>query len=208
MECFRKKSRKEKAMHKYVLNLCLCTALLLTGCNGAQRELAMNPLSIEAASSVTSNVAQQKAKAVNTNSAENKNPSNSIMISFDFNRGRTAASNQFAVWIEDDAGKLVKTLAATNFTAKGGYKIRKDSIPTWVAKANPAAMTVGEVEAVSRATPQAGKIAYTWDGTDMTGKKWRMELTTSIWKERSIGVVAFYIQAVSHLAQRVKMLLK
>ena len=158
-------------MHKYVLALCLCAALLLTGCNGAQSDRTTNPLSIEAESSAASEAVQQNSEPVTNSSAEKESRGDSVTVSFDFKRGGTPASNQYAVWIEENEGNLVKTLAATNFTANGGYKTRKDSIPTWVAKANPADMTADEVDTVSGATPQAGKISYTWDGTDSVGEK-------------------------------------
>lgn len=59
-----------------------------------------------------------------------------LKISIDFNRSSTPASNQYAVWIEDMDGNVVKTLFVTNFTSNGGYAVREDSIPTWVAHAN------------------------------------------------------------------------
>jgi len=39
-----------------------------------------------------------------------------LEISFDFKRQGTIASNQYAVWIEDDKGKLIKTLYVTRYT--------------------------------------------------------------------------------------------
>ena len=92
-----------------------------------------------------------------------------LQISFDFTRGTTPASNQYAVWIEDSAGTLVKTLYVTNFTVRGGYENRAESIPTWVAKADPAGLPESEIDAISGATPKAGNISYTWDGTDAGG---------------------------------------
>lgn len=38
-----------------------------------------------------------------------------LKISIDFNRSSTPASNQYAVWIEDMDGNVVKTLFVTNF---------------------------------------------------------------------------------------------
>ena len=37
-----------------------------------------------------------------------------LKISIDFNRSSTPASNQYAVWIEDMDGNVVKTLFVTN----------------------------------------------------------------------------------------------
>ena len=51
-----------------------------------------------------------------------------LEISFRFQRGGIASS-QYAIWIEDETGKLVRTLYVTSFTAKGGYEYRKDAVP-------------------------------------------------------------------------------
>lgn len=59
-----------------------------------------------------------------------------LTISFDFQRGGIASS-QYAIWIENEEGKLVRTLYATSFTAKGGYEYRRDAIPFWVGKVCP-----------------------------------------------------------------------
>jgi len=89
-----------------------------------------------------------------------------LTISFDYEKQSGYASNQFAVWIEDMGGDLVKTLYATRYTANGGYKNRPDSIFLWVDKSGLAAMSKTDVDAVSGATPAAGTQYYTWDMTD------------------------------------------
>ena len=91
-----------------------------------------------------------------------------LEISFKFHRGGIASS-QYAIWIEDETGRLVRTLYATSFTVKGGYGYREDAIPVWVAKAKPQAMSYSEVDAVTGATPQNGSLVYVWDGTDENG---------------------------------------
>ncbi|NCC00169.1 MAG: DUF2271 domain-containing protein [Clostridia bacterium] len=112
-------------------------------------------------------------------------------MSFTFTRGSTPASNQYAVWIEDTEGALVKTLYVTNFTANGGYTTREDSVPTWVAKAGPATMSADEIDAVSGATPQAGNVTYTWDGTDLDGNK------------VPDGIYTFYLEGTLYWSSRV-----
>ncbi|MDR0434102.1 MAG: DUF2271 domain-containing protein, partial [Gracilibacteraceae bacterium] len=92
-----------------------------------------------------------------------------IALSFDFERQAGYASNQFAVWIEDAGGNLVKTLYATGFTAEGGYIKRPESIPTWVEKSGLARLAQAEVDAVTGATPNSGALSYTWDLTDAGG---------------------------------------
>lgn len=96
-------------------------------------------------------------------------PNGTLEISFDFTRGTTPASNQFAIWIEDSNGNLVRILYVTNFTANGGYTKRAESIPTWVSKAKPAELPDAEIDSISGATPRAGTLSYTWDGTDENG---------------------------------------
>jgi len=90
-------------------------------------------------------------------------------ISFTYARQSGSASNQFAVWIEDTNGQLIKTLYVTKWTASNGYKTRPTSIPLWIKKTNRAEMTVSQVDAVSGATPRAGTLSYTWDGTNSRG---------------------------------------
>lgn len=90
-----------------------------------------------------------------------------ITVSYERQDGR--GSNQYAVWIENAQGQLVKTLYVTKFTAQGGYSPRPDCTPVWVSKANPASMTEQQVDAFSGATPQTGDHTYTWDLTDDKG---------------------------------------
>ncbi len=93
-----------------------------------------------------------------------------LTISFRFQRGGIASS-QYAIWIEDAKGTLVRTIYATSFTAEGGYEVRRESIPTWVAKARPGEMKDAQVNAVTGATPQNGTLTYVWDGTDDNGNR-------------------------------------
>ncbi len=93
-----------------------------------------------------------------------------LEISFNFHRGGIASS-QYAIWIEDGKGKLVRTIYATPFTVKGGYEYREDAIPMWVDKAKPQRMTSTQVDAVTGATPQNGYLVYRWDGKDDKGAR-------------------------------------
>jgi hypothetical protein len=90
-------------------------------------------------------------------------------INFNFTRLSGAASNQYAVWIEDAQGQLVKTLYATRYTANGGFKRRETSIPLWVRQSGLANMTTAQVDAVSGATPRTSAVEYVWDGTNTGG---------------------------------------
>lgn len=92
-----------------------------------------------------------------------------LTIRLNFDRSSTIASNQYAVWIENAAGKVVRTLYVSSFTANGGYRRREDCVPTWVAHAHPAQMSTDELDAVSGATPRSGQHFYTWNGKDEHG---------------------------------------
>ena len=90
-------------------------------------------------------------------------------ISFSFKRQSGFSTNQFAVWIEDSRGTLVKTLFATKFTAGGGYARRPMSIPLWVSKSGLSSLDKKAVDGFSGATPRNGTLNYSWDGTDKNG---------------------------------------
>ena len=92
-----------------------------------------------------------------------------VAITFDFSKQSGYASNQFAVWIEDANGKLMKTLFVTQFTANGGYKKRPDAIPAWVERSGIAKDTA--LDANSGATPKSGSLRYVWDLMDETGAR-------------------------------------
>jgi len=90
-------------------------------------------------------------------------------ISFSFNKQSGFSSNQFAVWIEDSKGNLVKTLFATKYTASGGWAKRASSIPLWVNKSGLSGLDKKDIDAFSGATPRTGALNYRWDGTDKNG---------------------------------------
>ena len=94
-----------------------------------------------------------------------------VEISFVFNRQSGSSSNQYAVWIEDSRGNLVKTLYATKYTANGGWERRAQSIPIWVSKSGLSAMAKKDIDAFTGATPRTGTQNYRWDGTDKNGSR-------------------------------------
>ena len=116
----------------------------------------------EAQTAVTSNMAPSESAPVAAASGE-------LVISFDFVRQSGSASNQFAVWVEDMGGNLVRTLYATGYTANGGYRDRPDSIAIWVEKSGLSDMPKAEVDTITGATPRAGSLSYTWDLTGADG---------------------------------------
>lgn len=116
---------------------------------------------------------------------------NQLLISFEFRRGGIASS-QYALWIEDAEGRLVRTIYATAFTVRRGYTFRPDALPLWVSKADIPARTPDQIDALTGATPRNGALTYTWDGTDDQGKPlpdatytFYLEATT-YWQSRTI----------------------
>jgi Predicted periplasmic protein (DUF2271). len=104
-----------------------------------------------------------------------------LVVSFDYQKQAGPGSNQYAVWIEDAQGKVVKTLFVTSYTTKGrtrqgeepvrGYVKRPNCVPTWVRTAKAAEQTDQQLDAFTGATPQVGGTqTFTWDFTDQQGK--------------------------------------
>jgi len=108
-------------------------------------------------------------KAAERNANKSSNALGTLAISFDFKRG-DKGSNQYAIWVEDGQGKLVRTIYVTNFTATGGYKSRPMCVPTWTSKANPSELTEATIDGFTGATPAGGTQTYYWDGKDDAGK--------------------------------------
>ena len=105
----------------------------------------------------------------------------SLELSFQYNKQVGPGSNQFAVWIENAEGQVVKTLFVTEFTAKGrsrdgskparGYTFRTSCVPTWVQHVGAEALSDEQMDAFTGATPaESGVQTFTWDFTDQAGK--------------------------------------
>ena len=103
-----------------------------------------------------------------------------LEISFNYTRQTGPGSNQYAVWIENASGEVVKTLFVTEFTSKGrsrdgskparGYTYRTSCMPTWVKHADAENLTDEQMDAFTGATPaQGGVQTFTWDFTDQAG---------------------------------------
>lgn len=89
-----------------------------------------------------------------------------VEISFDFSRMTTGASDQTAVWVEDEDGKIIKTIYVSSFTGAGrGYLKRKDAVLHWVA-ADPDKLSDEQIDAVSSATLQTGRQSFVWNLTN------------------------------------------
>ena len=95
-----------------------------------------------------------------------------VDVDFEYKAMSGFASNQFALWVENDNGDVVKTLFITDFTGvKRGYKKRDQSLNHWVFAAKPAYLSDDELDAISGATPQAGEQHFTWNLTDDNNTK-------------------------------------
>lgn len=116
----------------------------------------------------TKQAAAPAAKTETKQTAAAKGP---LTLEYTYKKPEGMASNQMAAWIEDGNGKLIRTLFATKFTAAGGYKKRTQSLPVWVKKSGLAQLDSKKVDAFTQATPAAGKLTFTWDGKDDSGKE-------------------------------------
>lgn len=103
--------------------------------------------------------------------AQGASPSGSVTVTFALTRSRQIASDQLAVWIEDAKGAFVKTLFVSGFAGKrAGWKLRPQTLPTWVVAADVKNTPQSDIDAVSGATPPTGPVSYVWDLTDGKGK--------------------------------------
>ena len=104
-----------------------------------------------------------------------------LEVTFNYQRQAGPGSNQYAVWIENEKGDVVRTLFVTSYTTKGrtrpgeepmrGYVKRPACVPTWVKAAKAAEQTDQQLDAFTGATPQADALqTFVWDFTDQQGK--------------------------------------
>ncbi len=118
---------------------------------------------------------------VQSKQGKNLKKAKTLEVSFDYQRQAGPGSNQYAVWIENEKGEVVKTLFVTSYTTKGrargnqpaqrGYIVRPNCVPTWVKNVKAAEKTDQQLDAFTGATPQAGgKQTFTWNFKDEEGK--------------------------------------
>lgn len=119
-----------------------------------------------------------------------------VEVSFNYQKQDGPGSNQYAVWIENEKGEVVKTLFVTSFTTKGrtrgneqpmrGYVKRPKCVPTWVKAAKANALSDQQLDAFTGATPKAsGTQTFTWDFTDQNGKAVKKG-TYRVWVEATL----------------------
>lgn len=159
--------RKENIMHIVKFLIIVCLSVFLTACganspkgNGEGNSQQAN---IEQKAGITPKTPQsQTAIAVKT--------PGKVEISFDFNRRSKIASDQLAVWIEDEQGRHVRTLLVTKFTASGGYHQRTEAVPDWQNVFRPEQASSAAIDSFTSATPKSGRISVNWDCLDQSGK--------------------------------------
>lgn len=114
--------------------------------------------------------------------SEQSGTSSQVELRFQYTKQEIYASNQYAIWIEDEQGKLVKTLQVCSFTTQGrsrngeplvrGYIKRPLSLPTWVRRAHPDDLSDEQLDAITVATPvENGVQTVVWDMTDSEGRR-------------------------------------
>ncbi len=162
------------------LPVVLMGLLLLSGCgkvNGNVPVIADSSSSEESLSDVALSESLEPAETKDESiesqdEIKTTNKIAGVSIDFDYTRMSGKASNQIALWIENESGEIVKTIFATDFTAsRRGYENREDALRHWVASANPGELTDTEIDAISSATPQTGAQHFVWDLTDDNGQR-------------------------------------
>ena len=112
---------------------------------------------------------------------KNASKATTLEVTFNYQKQDGPGSNQYAVWIENEKGEMVKTLFVTSYTTKGrtrgneqpmrGYIKRPACVPTWVKTAKADDLTDHQLDAFTGATPKVSGIqTFTWDFTDQEGK--------------------------------------
>ncbi len=169
------KHRFVYAAFMFLLILSLC------GCTDAENKIteelpeAVIPAAAEDATAAEAPKESETVSSEESRQSEevlNENTIAGVSIDFEYMRMSGKASNQLAVWVEDENGELVKTLLVTDFTAgRRGYENREDALNHWVTAAEPGERSDEEIDAVSSATPQAGTQHFSWDLTDENGQR-------------------------------------
>lgn len=92
-----------------------------------------------------------------------------ITISFDFTRQHKPSGDQFALWVENDMGQIMKQLFVTKDATTLQGKQDLNTLPLWAGKVrNHTPQAV--VEATAGTTPENGPVRYFWDLTNKKGQ--------------------------------------
>ncbi|OEJ16198.1 hypothetical protein BFL38_12255 [Brachyspira hampsonii] len=127
---------------------------------------------------------------INENYAQNN--TKKVNISFDYTKRPGFASNQIAVWAEDNNGSYIATIYITDFTGRReGWKKRPLSLNNWQKKANASKIDKKIVDAVSKSTPKQGKVNIVWDCKDNQGNivkdgDYRIVVEAAIYQDNNV----------------------
>ena len=140
----------------------------LVACGHQAEETSGN--SAEAAVSASSEVTS--ATSTEEGAEASAEPISEVNVSCQYTAADTHGANQFAVWVENEAGEMVCTVFVTDFTAgRRGYREREMSLSAWVASADPENMSDEVIDAISSATPGSGALTFSWDMCDAEGNR-------------------------------------
>jgi hypothetical protein len=155
----------------YVL-LCLTVGLSTAGC-GDDPSVTRASSTEKAATTAVEPTTLTQAKETDGQSPETDTGGplqGELEITLNYKHIDDIASNQYAVWIEDSNGKVIRTLFVTSFTAEGGWEFREDSLTVWVERSGMGSDDAPDIDTFSGATPQSGKQSYVWDCKDEDGQ--------------------------------------
>ena len=148
----------------------ICSILMIT-CAGAfafGAATVKRPATSDTSTQASKKPVQSTQKA--SSAAQQAPQGANVAISFAFDRANKKGSDQFAIWIEDAQGKLVRTVFVTNYTVKKGAAKTTDCLPLWSEKSGIRS-NAKAADAVTGATPAKGTQTYYWDLTDQSNAK-------------------------------------
>lgn len=115
--------------------------------------------------------ASQAALTVSQNQSESQTLPTTphVTISFDFARQNQPNGDQFALWVENDRGQVMKQLFVTKDATTVQGKQDLNTLPLWAGKVrNHTPQAV--IDATAGTTPENGPVRYYWDLTNKKGQ--------------------------------------
>lgn len=173
---FNSKISRKATLARILLCLLLCLTLILSveGCadDSSETRAATKDKVTTTTAEPTPPTSEETAdgKAAETTDPVSGSLTGELEITLNYKKIDDIASNQFAVWIEDSSGKVVRTLFVTSFTADGGWEFREDALTVWVERSGMGSENAPDIDTFSGATPKSGPQSYIWDCTDLEGQ--------------------------------------
>lgn len=166
-------SDNRKAMGRILLCLILSLTfcLMVAGCSRKSAVTQKSSTEKTGMISAEPSVSQpSETKGEQTQASDATQIQGDLEITLNYKHVDDIATNQYAVWIEDNSGEFIRTLYVTSFTAGGGWEERPESLTVWVERSGLSSGNAQEIDAYSGATPKSGKQIYTWDCKDERGQ--------------------------------------